>query len=50
MQRALCKDCAADYGKRFDLRAELKKEINKCRCESCGRVGRAMLYEVKRRA
>lgn len=50
MQRALCKECAADYGKWFDLRAALKKEVNRCRCERCGKVGWAMLYEVKRRA
>ena len=48
MTRTLCKPCAEEYGKRFDLRALLKGEIKKCSCEICGKRASCMIYEVKR--
>lgn len=51
MTRALCKDCAGIYGKRFDLHAELKKNVKKAVCDRCRQTPEegCMIYEVQRR-
>ena len=50
MTRVLCRDCAEIYGKRFDLHAELKKEVKKCSCDICRKQGVCMIYTVRRKA
>lgn len=49
MTRALCKGCAEIYGRRFNLHAELKKEVKKCSCDICREQGSCMIYTVKRK-
>lgn len=51
MIKNLCIDCAGEYGKQFDLKAQLKKNIKNAACECCGKRPNegCMIYEVQRR-
>lgn len=51
MIKNLCSDCAGEFGKYFDLKAQLKKNVKKAVCDRCWKSPDegCMIYEVRRK-
>ena len=51
MIKNLCIDCAGEYSKYFDLKAQLKKNVKKAVCDRCRKSPDegCMIYEVSRK-